>query len=51
MEHASDGYTNCIWGARYSNQKIGGVTVELGNKRASGDRSNDSIIKIDQNTK
>ena len=43
MEHEGGGDTSCNWCTRYNCQR-------LGNKRTSGDYSNYSIIKIDQNT-
>ena len=48
MEHGSD--TNCNKWTRYSHQRIDKGTGGLGNKRTSGDHSNNSIIKICQNT-
>ena len=39
-----------IWSARNSYQRIDTETGGLGNKRASGDHPNYSIIKISQNT-
>ena len=50
MRHKSDGDTNCNWWAWYSHQKINNGTGGFGNKRASGDHSNCSIIKIGKNT-
>ena len=50
MEHDGDGDTSCNWRTRYSYQRIGTVTGRLGNKRASGDYPDNSIIKICQNT-
>ena len=51
MEHESDGDANCNWCTRYSHQRIDKGTGGLGNKRTSGDYPNNSVIKIDQNTK
>ena len=51
MEYESDGDTNCNLRTRYSHQKIVKGTGGLGNKRASRDYQDDSIIKIVQNTK
>ena len=50
MEHESNGDTNRNWCTRYSHQRIGRRNGGLGDKRMSGDHSNDSIIKIGQNT-
>ena len=51
MEHESEGYTNCNWYSWYRHQWIDTGTEGLGNKRASGDHPNYSIIKIGMNTK
>ena len=51
MEHEGDSDTNCNWCARYSYQRINTWTGGLGNKRTSGDHSNNSIVEISQNTK
>ena len=50
MEYKSDGNTNCNWCTWCSHQRIGAGTGELGNKRASGDHLNYSILEIGQNT-
>ena len=50
MEHESDGDTICNWCTRYSPQRIGTGTGELGNKRTSGDHPNYRIVEISQNT-
>ena len=50
-EHESDGYTNCNWCTRYSQQRIGTWTGRFGNKMTSGDHPNYIIIEISQNTK
>ena len=50
MEHEDDGDTSCNLNTRYSHKRIDKGTGRLGNKRASGDCSNDNIIKISQNT-
>ena len=49
MEHESDGDTNCNQCTRYSHQRICKGARRIGNKKASGDHSNDSTIKIGQN--
>ena len=50
MEHEIDCDTSCNWCTRYSHQRIDTGTGGLGNKRASRDYSNNSIIEFDQNT-
>ena len=50
MEHKGDCDTNCNWGTQYSHQRIGTGTGVLGNKKTSGDHSNNSIVEIDLNT-
>ena len=50
MEHESYNYTNCNLCSWYSPQMIGKWTGGLGNKRASGDHRNYSIIEISQKT-
>ena len=50
MEHESVGHTNCNWYTWYGHQSTGTWTGRLGNKRMSGDHSNDNIIKLGQNT-
>ena len=51
MEPECDSDTNCKWCTRYSFQRIGKGTGELGNKSTRGDHPNDSIVKIGQNNK
>ena len=50
MEHESNGDTNCNRRPRFSDQRIGRWTGELGNKRTNGYQPNDNIIKIGPNT-
>ena len=50
VEHESDGYTNCYFFSRYSQQRIGTMTERLGNNGMGRDCLNYSIIEIDQNT-
>ena len=50
MEHESDGDTNYNRWVPYSNQRIDTGIWGQGNKRTSGDDSNDSIIKKGQNS-
>ena len=50
MEHESDGDTNCNWCTRYCHRRCDNWTGGLGNKRASGNHPNESIIKLGQNT-
>ena len=50
MEHEDDSNTNCNWCSWSNPQRIGKGTGRLGNKRTSGDHSDNSIIKISQNT-
>ena len=50
VEDESDYDTCSDWCARYSHQRIGTGTKELGNKRTSRDHPNNSIVKIGQNT-
>ena len=50
MEHENDGDTNCNGCAQKSHQKIDKGTGGLGNKRASGNHPNYSILEISQNT-
>ena len=50
MKHDSDGDTNHNWCAQYNHQQIDTGTGELGNKRTNGYHSNNSIVKIGQNT-
>ena len=50
MEYESDGNTSCKWRVRYSHQRIGTGTGELGNKRTSRDYPNCSIVEISHNT-
>ena len=50
MEHKCNGDTNCNWRARYGHQRTSSGTRGFGNKRASGDYPNDSIVEIGQNT-
>ena len=50
MEYESGRDTNCNRNAQYSHQRIGKVTGQIGNKNTSGDHSNDSSVKISQNT-
>ena len=47
MEHGSEGDTNCN---RYSHQRTGKGTGNIGNKNASGDHLSDITVKISQNT-
>ena len=49
MEHESDEYTNCNWGAQHIHQRTGTRTGGVGNKETSGDHPNYYIIKIGQN--
>ena len=51
MEHEIDGNTNCIWRARYSNQRNGTGTGGLENKSVSEDHPSNIIVEIDWNTK
>ena len=51
MEHERDVHINSNWCVWYNPQRIGKGNGRLRNKRSSGDHPNDSIIKIDQNTK
>ena len=50
VEYECDDDTNCNQCSWYSHQRFGTVTWGIGNKRTSGDHSNYSLIKIDQNT-
>ena len=50
MEHEGDGDTNCNWCTQNNPQRIDKETERLKNKR-SGNNTDYSIIKIDQNTK
>ena len=50
MEREGSGDATCKWCARYGHQKIGTGIGGLGNKRTKGNHSNDSIIKIAENT-
>ena len=49
MEHEGGGDTNCNWFTWKIPQRVDKGTRRLGNKRASGDHPNNSIIKIGQN--
>ena len=50
IEHESDGDINYNWRTRYSHQRLSTGIGGFGNKRTSGDYSNDNIIKISWNT-
>ena len=50
MEHESDGDTICNLCSRYAHQRIGIGTEGLRNNRMIREHSNNSIIKIGQNT-
>ena len=51
MEYDSDGDTSCNWSTWNNPQRIVPGTGRLVNKRTNGDHSDNSIIKIGQNTK
>ena len=51
MVHESDSDANCNWYAWYSHQRIGKGTGRLGNKRASGNHPNYSIVEKCPDTK
>ena len=50
MERGGDDYTNCIWCAWNNSQRISKGTGSLGSKRTCTDQSNNTIIKISQDT-
>ena len=50
MEHEGDSDTNCNWCTWNNPKRIGTGTGGLGNKRKNGDYSDNSIIRINQNT-
>ena len=50
MEHEGDGDTNFNWYTLKNLQKLGKETGRIRNQRMSGDHSDYSVIKIDQNT-
>ena len=50
MEHKIDGDTNCNRCARHSDQRTGKGTGRIENHNMSGDHTNDSTVKIIQNT-
>ena len=51
MEHESGDDTISNWRTRYSHQRIDKGTGGFGNKRTSGDHSDDSNFRIGQNNK
>ena len=51
MEHESGSDTICNWSDRDSYKRIDTGTGGLGNKRETGDHSNNSIVEIGQNSK
>ena len=50
MEHEGDRDTNCNWCAQNNSQTLDKGTERLRNQRTSSDCSDNSIIKIGQNT-
>ena len=51
MEHGGDGNTNYNWCGGNNFQRNGNEAGRLGNKKTSGDYTDNRIIKISQNTR